>query len=57
MTPLICAACKQSLTMGIWDHQTEQVYCSRCIPPLPQTDPAESHRLIRSGVARAWLLP
>lgn len=35
MRPTVCAACGKGVTMAIWDKETEQLYCGRCIPPLP----------------------
>lgn len=46
MTPLTCALCKQTLTMGIWDRLTEQVYCAQCLPPLP---PVRTDRVRRAS--------
>jgi len=56
--PLTCAACGQTLTHAIWDKLTEQVYCDRCIPPLPQplgrniTSRGPMNTSLRTGWAR-----
>jgi hypothetical protein len=35
MKPIVCAVCREALTSALWDKDTEQLYCRRCVPPLP----------------------
>jgi len=38
MIAYICPVCRKSLNKGIWDKHTQRIYCSQCIPPLPQSE-------------------